>query len=537
VAGLATTFGSGAMTNSINEISGAEVIFAIGSNTTEQHPLIAHQVIKAVKNGAKLIVADPRKTQIGKLANIYMSSRVGTDVALINGMMNLIIAEGLFDKQFVETRTEGFEELKKAVADYTPQKASQITGVPAEQIIDAARTYAKSKKSSILYCMGVTQHVTGMNGVMSCANLSMLTGNIGKESTGVNPLRGQSNVQGACDMGCLPNVFPGYQAVGNDEIRQKFEKAWGTTLPAKPGLTIVDLVNGAASGKIKAMYIMGENPMMADPDLNHTEKALKNLDFLVVQDIFLTETAKLASVVLPGVSIAEKDGTFSNTERRVQRVRKAINPIGMSKPDWQILTELSAHCGYKMDYASPSEIMTEIAKLTPSYGGISYARLEKGGLSWPCPTPDHPGTAYLHKDKFSRGLGKFMPIQYNPPAEIADSEYPFTLTTGRNAFHYHTGTLTRKAWALDRESPKGYVEISKNDATKLGIRNGAMIKVSSRRGQILINAKIVDNIQEGLVFIPFHFAEAAANRLTSGHIDPVAKIPEYKVCAVKLERN
>jgi formate dehydrogenase alpha subunit len=527
------------MTNSINEISGAEVIFVIGSNTTEQHPLIASQMIKAVKNGAKLIVADPRKTQVGRLAGLYMSLKPGADVALLNGMMNYIIAEGLFDKQFVETRTEGFEELKKAVAECTPQKASQITGIPAEQIIQAAKTYAGSKKSSIVYCMGVTQHITGVDNVMSCANLAMLTGNVGKESTGVNPLRGQSNVQGACDMGGLPNVLTGYQAVATDELRKKFEDAWGVKLPPKPGSTATQMIECAADGRVKAMYIMGENPMVSDPDSNHTEKTLKKLEFLVVQDIFLTETAKLAHVVLPGVSPAEKDGTFSNTERRVQRIRKAVDPVGNSKPDWQIICELSTQCGYKMSYASPEEIMKEIAKLTPSYGGISYSRLETGGLSWPCPTPEHPGTPYLHKEKFSRagGLGKFMPITYKQPAELPDGEYPFMLTTGRTGFHYHTGTMTRRVPVLDREVPKGYVEICKSDASKLSIRNGAMVKVTSRRGQIVVKAKVVDTIQEGLVFIPFHFAEAAANKLTAANLDPVAKIPEYKVCAVKLERN
>lgn len=525
------------MTNSIAEISGADVIFAIGSNTFEQHPLVADQIIKAVKKGAKLIVADPRKTQVGKLAHIYMSVKAGTNVALINGMLNVIINEGLLDREFIATRTEGFEELKKIVADFTPQKAAEITGVPAEQIIEAARTYARSKKSSIIYCMGVTQHSTGMDNVMSCANLAMITGNVGKESTGVNPLRGQSNVQGACDMGCLPDVYTGYQQVANEVVRQKFEKAWGVTLPPKPGLTVMGMINGAAEGTIKAMYVMGENPIMSDPDTNHTEKALNNLDFLVVQDIFLTETAMFADVVLPGASFAEKDGTFTNTERRVQRVRKAIEPIGNSKADWQILVELFNQFGYKTAYASPSDIMTEIAQLTPLYAGINYSRLEKGGLVWPCPTVDHPGTTFLHKDKFSRGLGKFAAVQYRPSAEVADAEYPFTLTTGRNAFQYHTGTLTRKDWALERESPRSYVEISVKDAAKLGIRNGAMVKVSSRRGDISVQARVVDNIQEGLVFIPYHYAEAAANRLTSDHLDPTVKIPEYKVCAVKLERK
>ena len=527
------------MTNSINEIGKAEVILVIGSNTTEQHPLIANQIVKAVNEGAKLIIIDPRDIQLTKFAALHLKPRVGTNVALINGMLNVIIAEGLADKEFVETRTEGFEELKQTVAEFTPQKASEIAGVPAEQIAEAARIYARSKKSSIIYAMGITQHSTGVDNVMSCANLAMLTGNVGKESTGVNPLRGQNNVQGACDMGALPNVFPGYQAVNNDEIRQKFEKAWGVELPSQAGLTVVAAMDSAAKGKVKAMYIMGENPMLSEPDINHAEKALKRLEFLVVQDIFLTETAKLADVVLPAVSFAEKDGTFTSTERRVQQIRKAIEPVGESKPDWKIIAELSSHLGYRMDYSSPSEIMDEIAKLTPSYGGISHSRLGSRGLCWPCPSPDHPGTPYLHKEKFARpgGLGKFIAIPYRQPAELPDSDYPFTLTTGRTGFHYHTGTMTRKDWALNRECPVAYMEINSQDAAKLGVRNGWMVKVASRRGEISLQAKVVDTIREGLVFITLHFAEVAANKLTAANLDPVAGIPEYKVCAVRLERG
>jgi len=539
VIGLSQTFGSGAMTNSIPEIGSADVIFVIGSNTTEQHPLVADQIVKGVKGGARLIVADPRQIQLTKLAALHLSHRPGTDVALINGMLNVIIAEDLVDREFVSSRTEGFEELKEVVAGYTPRKAAEITGVPAEKIIEAARIYAGGKKGTIIYAMGITQHTTGVDNVMSCANLAMLTGNMGRESTGVNPLRGQNNVQGACDMGTLPNVFPGYQAVTNTELRQKFEKAWGVKLPSQPGVTVTGAINKMIAGEIKALYIMGENPMISDPDMSHTEKALKNLGFMVVQDIFLTETARLADVVLPGVSFAEKDGTFTSTERKVQRVRKAIEPLGSSRPDWKIITELSSHLGYKMDYPSPREVMDEIAKLTPSYGGISYDRLERGGLCWPCPSPDHPGTPYLHKEKFARpgGKGRFSAVPYRPPAELPDDEYPFTLTTGRTGFHWHTGTMTRKDWALDREYPKGYVEINPQDAANTGIRNGAMVKVASRRGEISVQANVVDTIQEGLVFIPFHFAEAAANKLTAANLDPVAKIPEYKVCAVKLERG
>ena len=538
MAGLATTFGSGAMTNSINEIENADVIFVIGSNTTEQHPLIANRMLKAVEKGAKLIVADPRRIQLSKFSYLQLVLKPGTNVALINGMMNVIISEGLFDKEFVESRTEGFELLKETVTKYTPERSSAITGVPANKIVEAARIYAQGKRSTIIYAMGITQHTSGTDNVMSSANLAMLTGNVGKESVGVNPLRGQNNVQGACDMGALPNVFPGYQSVTDEGVRSKFEKAWGVTLPPKLGITIGEMVDGALSGKVKALYIMGENPMISDPDLNHVEKALKAIDFLVVQDIFLTETAQLADVVLPGVSFAEKNGTFTSTERRVQRVRKAIEPLGDSKPDWEIICELSSCLGYPMNYNSPEEIMDEIAKLTPIYGGMSFQRLEENhGLQWPCPTSDHPGTPYLHKGSFSRGLGKFSPAAYRAPAELPDNDYPFILSTGRTGFQYHTGTMTRRDWSLDRECPKGYVDINPEIAKRLKVRNGQVVKVVSRRGEISLPARLVDTISEEMVFIPFHFAEAAANRLTAANLDPVAKIPEFKVCAVRVERG
>jgi predicted molibdopterin-dependent oxidoreductase YjgC len=338
-------------------------------------------------------------------------------------------------------------------------------------------------------------------------------------------------------MGALPNVFPGYQSVTDEKLRAKFEKAWGVNLPSQAGLTVVEMLNSVLEGKIKTMYIMGENPMVSDPDLNHVEECLKALDFLTVQDIFLTETASLADVVLPGVSFAEKDGTFTSTERRIQRVRKAIEPLGNSKPDWKIITDLSSRLGYTMEYDSPAEIMTELAELTPIYGGISYERLEGEGLQWPCPTPDHPGTPYLYKGSFSRGLGKFSPVSYKPPMELPDVDYPFILTTGRISFHFHTGTMTRKDWALDRECPRGYVEVNSEDAKELRIRDGQMVKVISQRGEIKLPLRSVDTIEKGVVFIPFHFAEAAANRLTAANLDPVAKIPEYKVCACRLERG
>ncbi|MCD6472779.1 formate dehydrogenase subunit alpha [Candidatus Aerophobetes bacterium] len=537
VVGLVKTFGSGAMTNSIGELEDANCIFVIGSNTTEQHPLIARYIMRAKEKGAKLIVADPRLIPLTQFANYHLRHRPGTDVALINGLMNIILSEGLEDKEFIKGRTEGFGELKKVVEKYTPEYVEKITSVPKELLIKAARMYAEAKSSSVVYSMGITQHTTGVDNVVSCANLAMLTGNVGKPSTGVNPLRGQVNVQGACDLGALPNVYSGYQSVADENIRAKFEKAWKTKLPQNLGLTVVEMINEAAKGNLKAMYIMGENPMLSDPDINHVKKGLKNLGFLVVQDIFLTETAQLADVVLPGASYAEKDGTFTATDRRVQKIRKAIDPVGESKPDWQIICELAQKMGsHGFEYSSPAEIMEEIASVTPIYGGMVYERLEDIGLQWPCPSKEHPGTPYLHKGKFSRGKGKFFGIEFKEAAELPDDEYPFILTTGRTIFHFHTGTMTRKSEALNREVPTGYVEINFKDAKELDIIDGEMISVQSRRGKIEIKARITERVPQKVIFIPFHFAENAANVLTNPALDPVAKIPEYKVCAAKVEK-
>ncbi|MBU4361742.1 formate dehydrogenase subunit alpha, partial [bacterium] len=425
VAGLAQAFGSGAMTNSIKEIANASAIYLTGSNTTENHPIIALEIKKAItKNGAKLIVADPREIELAKYATLWLRQRPGTDVALFNGLMNVIISEGLEDKEFIAQRTEGYEELKKTVLSYTPEIVEKITGVPAEDIRKAARIYAVSPTVSLIYSMGITQHTTGTDNVLSTANIAMLTGNVGKESAGVNPLRGQSNVQGACDLGALPNVYSGYQKVTDPQIKEKFSKAWGVDLPNKVGLTVVEILNAAYDGKIKGIFIMAENPAMSDPDLNHAREALKRVEFLVVSDIFMTETAELADVVLPGVTLAEKDGTITNTERRVQRIRKAVEPVGESKPEWQIICELAQKMGYNMKYNSPAEIMEEIASLTPIYGGMCYNRLEKAGLQWPCLDANHPGTKYLHKDKFSRGKGKFTAVEFKEAAELPDEEYP-----------------------------------------------------------------------------------------------------------------
>jgi formate dehydrogenase alpha subunit len=536
VAGLAAAFGSGAMTNSIAEIENSKCIFIIGSNTSEAHPLIGSRILKARERGAKLIVADPRRIQLSFYADIFVRHQLGTDVALINGIMNVILKEGWYDRKFVEERTEGFKEFQKVVERYTPESVEKITGVQGKDIRKIADLYARSESSSIVYAMGITQHITGVDNVKSLANLAMLCGQIGRESTGVNPLRGQNNVQGACDMGGLPNVYPGYQPVSDGQITEKFEKAWGTKLSTRPGLTMTEMLKAVMAGEVKAMFILGENPMVSDADIQHVEKSLEALDFLVVQDIFMSETARLADVVLPGVSFAEKDGTFTNTERKVKRVRKAIEPIGMSRQDWEIICDLSTRMGYPMSYDHPSQIMEEVAQLTPSYGGIYYDRIEKDGLHWPCPNRAHPGTAYLHKDRFNRGLGLFHAIEYLPPEELPDKEYPYMLTTGRIYVHYHTGTMTRRSPSLNKEVEEGFAEINPRQAKELGIIQGERIKVLSRRGEIEIKADLSERMERGMIFIPFHFVESAANRLTNPAFDPIAKIPEFKVCAVKIEK-
>ncbi len=536
VAGLARAFGSGAMTNSIEDLELADCIFVIGSNTTECHPVIGSAIKRAVMHrGARLIVADPRRIELAELADVHLRQRNGTDVALINAMMHVILAEGLQDERFIAERTEGFEELRRAVEPYTPALAERITSVPADDIVRAARMYARVPAGAIIYSMGITQHATGTDNVLSLANLAMLTGNVGKGGAGVNPLRGQNNVQGACDLAALPDVLPGYQKLDDPEVREKFKAAWGAVPPDQPGLTVVEMINAAAEGRLKALYVMGENPMLSDPDTNHVAEALSKLEFLVVQDIFLSETAELAHVVLPAAAFAEKDGTFTNTERRVQRIRRALRPPGQARADWEIICELARRMGYEMSYPHPGAIQDEIAALTPSYGGISYDRLEDGSLQWPCPQRDHPGTPYLHKDRFARGKGKFHAVEFIPPRELPDEEYPFVLSTGRILQHFHTGTMSRRADVLDRLVSVGVIEINPADAARLGIADGQEVKVRSRRGQIRIAARLSERVAVGSVFLAFHYREAPANRLTIAALDPVAKIPELKVCAVRIE--
>ena len=537
VAGLVQSFGSGAMTNSINEISDAACILAIGTNTTEDHPIIGLEIKRAINKGGKLIVANPRQIDLCRFASLWLQHNPGTDVALLMGIMRVLVDEELFDSTFIKDRCENFDAFRESLKDFNLDFVERVTKVPRDKIVEAARIFATNSPATILYSMGITQHSHGTDNVLATANLAMLTGNIGKPSTGVNPLRGQNNVQGACDMGALPNVYPGYQAVVDSVIREKFETAWECGLPPSPGLTLVEMLEAAYRKEIKALYLVGENPALSDPDAQHVWEALARLDFFVVQDIFLSETARFAHVVLPAASFAEKDGTFTNTERRVQRVRKAVEPIGDSKLDWWIICQVAQRLGAKgFDYSHSFDIMEEIRNLTPSYGGISYQRLEDGGLQWPCPSDDHPGTPILHTNIFVRGKGRLIPLKYVPPGEMPDENYPLILTTGRSLYHFHTGTMTRKVAGLNIIEPEGVVEISPKDASQLGIAQGAKVKISSRRGEVITKAKVTEALPAGVVFMTFHFAESAANILTNPKLDPVSKIPELKVSAVKVEK-
>ncbi|RLI19076.1 formate dehydrogenase subunit alpha, partial [Candidatus Bathyarchaeota archaeon] len=540
VVGLSEAFGSGAMTNSINDIEKANCIFVIGSNTTEQHPIVALKIKNAKKKGATLIVADPRKIELAEIADIWIRHRPGTDVMLSLGICKVIVDEGIFDERFIKERCEGFEQFQASLKDISLREASKITGIDERTIEEAAHTYATRKPASIIYAMGITQHTTGTDNVRSLANLAMLCGNLGMEGGGVNPLRGQNNVQGACDMGGLPNVYSGYQKVNDASARKKMEKAWSVKgLPEEVGLTVTETIQAAHQGRLKAMYVIGENPALSDPDTSHVKEGLKRLQFLVVQDIFLTETARLADLVLPAASPLEKEGTFTNTERRVQRVRKVLFPPGEAKEDWKIISEIAKRMGYSSQFAynNPSEIMKEIASVTPSYAGITYERIETKGIQWPCPSEDHPGTSILHRDGFIRGKGQFSVIKYSPPAELPDNEYPFILTTGRILFHYHTGTMTRRVPDLSYIRNEEFVEINPSDAERLSIKNGDAVEVESRRGSVTAKAKLTERSPEGVLFMTFHFSEACANVLTLGDLDPVAKIPELKVCAVKIKKE
>jgi formate dehydrogenase alpha subunit len=525
------------MTNSIADISKAEVILLTGSNTSENHPVIGEKIKQAVLSGrTKLIIIDPRGMALSRYAVMHLKPHPGTDVAWINGIARVICDEELYDKDFVEARTEGFDDFRRSLEEFTPRRVEEISGINAEELAAAARLYAGAERAAIIYAMGITQHVTGTDNVMALANLALLCGNLGKEGAGINPLRGQNNVQGACDMGALPDVFTGYQKVDDPEVGKKFSRSWGRDLPAKPGLSVVEMISAALRKDIRAMYVMGENPMVTDPDVGHVEEALRSLDLLVVQDIFLTETAALADVVLPGACFAEKEGTFTNTERRVQRVRKALEPPGEAREDLEIILALAERLGYTMPNRDPAKIMEEIASLTPSYGGIAYDRLEHGGLQWPCPDRDHPGTPILHVGAFPLGKGKLTPIAYIPPDELPDEEFPFLLSTGRILYQFHSGSMSRRSQSLEEKAGEGWVSISPQDAERLGLHDGETVRLISRRGTLVSRAHVSGRQQPGVVFATFHFGEETANLLTNPALDPKSKIADLKVCAIRVEK-
>jgi formate dehydrogenase major subunit/formate dehydrogenase alpha subunit len=550
VAGLATVFGSGAMTNSMDDIvENAQAMLIIGTNTTEQHPVFGTMIRQAVrKRKVKLVVADPRKIDITEFAALHLQHKPGTDVALLNGLMNIILTQGWEDKGFISTRTEGFDEFRAVINNYPPDKVAGITGISIEQLEDAAEILALNKPMAIMWAMGITQHIVGVRNVMSLANLQMLLGNMGIPGGGVNPLRGQNNVQGACDLGGLPNVYPGYQKVTDEEANRKFQNAWGVELPTKVGLTVTEVIPAAGDGRVKAIYIMGEDPIMSDPDSNHIRSCLETCEFVILQEIFPSETSPYADVLLPGVSFAEKSGTFTNTERRIQMVHKAIEPRGDAKEDWRIISDLAnrilehgkrevkpaAHSGW--NYENSEQIMSEISDLTPSYSGVSHQRLEKGDrLQWPVKDKTHSGTRILHVGEFVRGKGTFMPIEDIPPAELPDDNFPFLLSTGRVLYHWHGGEMTRRSEGLLAVYGLSLVEINPLDAEKIGIEDEAKIQVSSRRGSVQAHAWLTDRVPPGMIFANFHFPDTPTNELTIAALDPVAKIPEYKVCAVRVE--
>jgi formate dehydrogenase major subunit/formate dehydrogenase alpha subunit len=539
------------MSNSMDDVARhAEALLVIGSNTTEQHPVFGAMLRQAVlKRGAKLVVADPRKIDLTEFATLHLRQRPGTDVALLNGLMNIILARGWEDRSFIEARTEGFDEFREVINRYTPELTAEITGISTEQLYQAAELLAIHKPMAVIWAMGITQHIVGVRNVMDLANLQMLLGNMGVAGGGVNPLRGQNNVQGACDMGGLPNVFPGYQPVTSQEARYKFEAAWGAPLPGRVGMTITEMIPDAKNGKIKALYILGEDPVTSDPDSNHIRACLEACDFIVLQEIFPSETSRYADVLLPGVSFAEKSGTFTNTERRVQMCRQAIAPVGEARPDWQITSELARRVLEESpervtrskfsswDYEDTDEILQEVAALTPSYAGISHSRLERGErLQWPVKGEDHPGTPILHVGEFTRGRGKFSPIEHIPPAELPDDDYPMLLSTGRVLYHWHGGSMTRRAQGLLEIYPESLVEIHPDDAIRIGLNGERAIRIQSRRGEMVAQAVVSERVTPGMIFANFHFpGEQNANNLTIAALDPVAKIPEYKICAVKIE--
>lgn len=539
VTGLAKTLGSGAMTNPIHDIThDVDVIMLVGSNPEEAHPVVGMQIRQAVKRGTKLIVVDPREIGLSKQADIHIRLRPGTNVAFANGMMNVMINEDLIDHDYIDKNVEGFEELKDVVKEYTPQKVAEICHIDEDMLIEAARMYATARKAPIIYCLGVTEHSTGTEGVMSMSNMAVLCGKIGREGCGVNPLRGQNNVQGACDMGAMSTDYPGYQKVDNEQVRLKFEKAWGVSLNPNQGLRATEVFPAAIEGKIKGLYICGEDPMVSDPDTTHIIKALESMEFIVVQDLFMTKTARYADVILPAKSFAEKEGTFTNTERRIQRIRKAITLEGEMRADTDIIIDLMNAMGYKQPYLTPSQIMDEIAELTPGYHGVSYERLDAGeSLQWPCPDKDHSGTPIMHVGHPARGKALLYPAEFKEAKELPDEEYPFILTTGRILYHYNAFSMTSRSKGLMEIEGEGYIELNYKDVDRLGVKSGDMVVVSSRRGTIEAKARVGRKVSQGETWMPFHFPDSPVNMITNAALDEYARIPEYKVCAVKLEKR
>ena len=538
VAGLAKTLGSGAMTNPIHDIThDTDCILLIGSNPEEAHPVVGMQIRRAVKDGTRLIVVDPRDIGLSKNADIHLKIRPGTNVAFANGMMHVMIKEDLIDHDYIRDYSEGFEELKALVEEYTPEKVGEICHIDPDRLVEAARMYATAKKAPIIYCLGVTEHSTGTEGVMCMSNMAVLCGKIGRSGCGVNPLRGQNNVQGACDMGALPTDYPGYQKVDNEEVREKFEKAWNIKLNPKPGLKATDVFPAAIDGRIKGLYICGEDPVVTDPDTHHIIKALESLEFFVIQELFMTKTAQYADVILPGVSYAEKEGTFTNTERRVQRIRKAVTLKGDMRLDTDIIIDLMNAMGYPQPYLTSAEIMDEIASVTPSFAGISHARLDSGeSLQWPCLSKDHPGTAIMHAKGPARGRALLYPAAYRPSQEVPDDEYPLIMMTGRILYQYNAAAMTARSQGLMDIAGEGFIEVNFRDADELGIKNGEKVKVISRRGEITATARVGRKVSQGETWMPFHFPDSPANVLTNAALDDFARIPEYKVCAVRVEK-
>ena len=538
VAGLAKTLGSGAMTNPIYDIThDVDCILLVGSNPEEAHPVVGMQIRQAVEHGTRLIVVDPRSIGLASKADIHLKLRPGTNVAFANGMMHVMIEEDLIDHEYVENFTEDFDKLKELVKDYTPEKVGEICHIDPAKLVEAARMYATANKAPIIYCLGVTEHSTGTEGVMSMSNMALLCGKVGRSGCGVNPLRGQNNVQGACDMGAQPTDYPGYQKVDNPEVREKFEQAWKVKLSPNPGLKATEVFPAAIEGKIKGLYIFGEDPIVTDPDTEHIKKALESLEFFVLQELFLTETSKYADVILPGRSYAEKEGTFTNTERRVQRIRTAVTVEGDMRLDTDILIDLMNAMGYPQEHLTASEIMDEIASVTPSFAGISFDRLDAGeSLQWPCRDKTTLGTPIMHVGKPVRGRALLYPAVYKPSQELPDETYPFMLTTGRILYQYNAAAMTSRAPGLMEIAGEGFIEVNYRDADRLGIKNGEKIKVSSRRGSITATARVGRKVSEGETWMPFHFPDSPANVLTNAALDDFARIPEYKVCAVNIER-